>query len=92
MKTKKLSAMPYAQAQVLFNDYGDIYLQSYNTIVASIVNSVLEINGLYSMTTRKHLSAFAREYANLYDFSIIKRIVNEDEGYNINTQKIVKVV
>lgn len=87
----KLSTMPYAQAKVIINSHGDIYLQSYDTIVASIVNSILEVNGLYSMTTRKHLSAFAREYANLYDFSIIKKIANEIKGYNINTQAIVSL-
>lgn len=80
--------MPHAQAKVLINDFGDIYLQSYNTLVASVVNSVLEVGGLYSMTTRKHLSAFAREYADLFDFLVIKEIANsEDKGYNIQTKK-----
>lgn len=89
MEIRKLSAMPHAQAKVLINDFGDIYLQSYNTLVASVVNSVLEVGGLYSMTTRKHLSAFAREYADLFDFSVIKEIANsEDKGYNIQTKKI----
>lgn len=89
MEIRKLSAMPYAQAKVLVNDYGDIYLQSYNTLVASVVNSVFEVGGLYSMTTRKHLSAFAREYADLFDFSVIKELANsKDKGYNIQTKKI----
>lgn len=85
---KKLERMPYAQAEVIIED-GGIFLKSYNTIVASIVEGFFMVNGLYSMTTRKHLSAFAKEYANLYDFSIIKEIAEkENKGYNIKAQAI----
>ena len=61
--TKKLSKMPYAQARVEISEDGNrIYLWSYRTVVAHIINNWLIVNGLYSMTTRKHLGAFMQEY------------------------------
>ena len=63
MKTiKKLSAMPYAQAHVEIDNEGNIYLFSYVTCVASIVDGWLTIHGLYSATTRRHICAFMKEY------------------------------
>lgn len=63
MTIKKLSAMPYAQAHVEIDDQGNTFLFSYVTLVASLdKDGWLEINGLYSMTTRRHIGAFMREY------------------------------
>lgn len=62
MKIKKLSRMPYAQAHVEIDADGNAYLFSYVTLVASIVGGWLEVYGLYSMTTRKHIGAFMAEY------------------------------
>ena len=62
---KRLSKMPFAQARVEISEDGKcIYLWSYKTVVATLINNWLIINGLYSQTTRKHLSAFAQEYCN----------------------------
>ena len=62
---KKLAKMPYAQAKVIIMDNGAIVLRSYYTDVALIQSDGwLSINGLYSATTRKHIGAFMREYAN----------------------------
>ena len=62
---KKLSKMPYAQAKVIIMNDGAIVLRSYYTDVALIqADGWLSINGLYSATTRKHIGAFMREYAN----------------------------
>lgn len=48
----------YSKA-VLILDGDAIMLRSYNTIVASFSTlNGLKINGLYSMTTRRHLRAF----------------------------------
>ena len=64
MTIKKLSAMPYAQAHVEINDNGDICLFSYVTLVAWIDrDGWCGCTGTYSQTTRKHISAFAKEYA-----------------------------
>ena len=59
MVTKtKLTFLPYAQATVIIDDENNITLRSYTTDVAYLDNEgFLTINGLYSMTTRKHISA-----------------------------------
>ena len=63
MTIKKLTAMPYAQAHIeIDNDY-NISLFSYVTLVATITKEGwLTVYGLYSMTARKHISAFMKEY------------------------------
>lgn len=82
----KLSKMPYAQARVaIFNSSAENpsnMLVSYTTAVAQIRNGYLMVNGLYSRTTRKHISAYVREYANI-DYSIAKRCYTDNLAYNI---------
>ena len=63
MTIKKLTAMPYAQAHIEIDNENNINLFSYVTLVATITNDGwLTVYGLYSMTTRKHISAFMKEY------------------------------
>lgn len=89
MKVKKLNAMPYAQAHVTVFDSGRVVLTSYSTDVAEIsADGWLTIHGLYSMTTRKHISAFAREYANIHDFQTVKVLVNNHLMMDINTGEV----
>lgn len=76
---KSLRKMPYAQAKV--RDYRDIrkdmiVLQSYQTDVIIVENGFLECTGLYSMTTRKHISAFLNEYFPKISFQMVKTIAN----------------
>ena len=86
-----LSAMPYAQATVRKYEDGTIVLQSYSTAVAYIEpDGRLYIRGLYSATTRRHIGAFVKEYANL-DYQTAKRIYEDGYGYNIHTGEIVPV-
>lgn len=88
MLEKKLSKIPYGQASVLVfeNDPEIRYaLKSYNTIVAVITSYIdLKVYGLYSMTTRKHISAFVQEYCGV-DYSVAKRCALENLGYCIHT-------
>lgn len=82
---KSLREMPYAQAKV--RNYADIgkdfiVLQSYETDVIYIENDWLECTGLYSMTTRKHISAFMREYGNGFTFKDVKKAL--EGGYKLN--------
>ena len=91
MTTTTLTAMPYAQATIRKYDDGTIVLVSYTTAVAYIEpDGRLYINGLYSATTRKHIGAFVREYANL-DYQTAKRIYEMGCGYNIHTGEVVGV-
>lgn len=86
---KKLAAMPYAQAQVLTAEDGSIRLQSYETIVAQIdADGWFSVNGLYSMTTRKHIGAFAKEYTP-FDFQTAKLIYSNNEKINIHTGEVL---
>ena len=89
--TTTLSAMPYAQAIIRKYENGVIVLISYSTPVAYIeADGRLYIRGLYSATTRKHIGAFVREYANL-DYQTAKRIYEDGRGYNIHTGEVVEV-
>ena len=82
---KVLREMPYAQAKVRnYCDIGKdlIVLQSYSTDVIYIDHDWLECTGLYSMTTRKHISAFMREYGNGFTFKDVKKAY--EGGYKLN--------
>ena len=86
---RTLSAMPYAQAKVLVMDNGNIVLRSYYTGVATLTaDGWLTIHGLYSATTRKHIGAFMREYANA-TYQLAKQIYTDGYRYNIYTGEIV---
>ena len=60
----------YRKANIYRNDKGSIFLMSYETIVAEIVDEAIsptgkrQINvfGWYSMTTARHINEFAQQY------------------------------
>ena len=84
MTIKKLTAMPYAQAHIEINDNGDIALFSYVTQVATLTKEGwFTVYGLYSMTTRKHISAFCKEYCGVIDYQSAKAAY--EGNYSINT-------
>lgn len=88
---KKLNKMPYAQAKVLIMDNGNIILRSYYTDVAMIrSDGWLTINGLYSTTTRRHISAFVKEYANI-SYQLAKDLCIKKMAYNIYTGEVVEI-
>lgn len=90
MEIKKLKAIPYGQCFVENVDDKNFYLWSYRTLVAKVENNWLKINGLYSMTTRKHIGAFMREYCNL-DYQIAKRLYTDGYMLNIDTGEVVAI-
>lgn len=76
MKYRKLTSMPCAQAIIETTNHGDECLISYQTRVAYIFHTTdaiwIACTGTYSATTRKHISAFARENGMSYqDFKLI---------------------
>lgn len=84
MTIKKLSAMPYAQAHIEIDEDHNKTLFSYVTRVAELTNDGwLTVYGLHSMTTRKHIGAFIREYTNL-DYANAKGAY--EGGYRINVE------
>ena len=83
---KTLRKMPYAQAKV--RDYRDInsdmiVLQSYKTDVIYVEKGVMSCTGLYSMTTRKHISAFLAEYYPHISFYDVKAIAGTDKSLRV---------
>lgn len=90
--TKKLDAMPYAQAKICYNSRtGETTLVSYQTPVA-VVNEDgwLIINGLYSQTTRRHIGAFMKEVCRS-DFQTAKACFQNNWTYNIFTGEICEL-
>ena len=89
---KTLRKMPYAQAKT--RDYSDIgrdmkVLQSYATDVIIVKNGIMECTGLYSMTTRKHISAFLSEYYPSISFNMVKAIAGTEKKLNVETGKVI---
>lgn len=87
MRIMKLSAMPYAQAHIELIE-GNVYFFSYNTLAAAIVDGWLSVFCLCSQTTRKHVGAFVREWANT-EYSTAKTIYNDKMSFNVETGEIV---
>ena len=90
--------MPYAHAQI--REYrekdGDgqnvDILQSYSTDVVEIDYDTCQITctGLYSATTRKHISAFMREKG--MNYSIAKNCALDESIYNFVTGEYISLV
>ena len=88
---RTLRKMPYAQAKV--RDYAEIgsdlrILQSYATDVIIVKDGWLECTGLYSMTTRKHISAFLCEYYPHITFNMVKAIAGTGDKLDILTGEV----
>jgi len=88
---KTLRKMPYAQAKV--RDYADIgrdtrVLQSYATDVIIVEDGWMECTGLYSMTTRKHISAFLWEYYPHISFNMVKAIAGTGDKLDVLTGEV----
>ena len=86
---KKLTAHPHANARVIIAPVV-ITLVSYSTAVIDIdSNGWLSCTGLYSMTTRKQIGWFLKEYAPAITFQMVKKCVETNTMINIYTGEIV---
>ena len=90
MQIKKLKEIPYGQCFVEKANENTFYLWSYRTLVAKVENSWLTINGLYSMTTRRHIGCFMREYVKGGNYQLAKQFYYDNMSYNINTGEVVE--
>jgi hypothetical protein len=89
MTIHKLHAMPYAQAEIRCYDDNSVTLISYTTAVAYIdPQGWLCINGLYSATTRRHIGAFVKQYANI-SYQLAKELYLKNMAYNIMTGEVI---
>jgi len=87
---KKLKSMPYTQAHIEIYDDTQ-YLFSYRTLVATIRtedgDKWIRCYGLYSATTRKHISAFAKE--NGLKYTDFKEMSGRPYEMNMMTGEII---
>ena len=83
---RRLTAMPYAQAGVILRD-GKAILMSYSTEAATLdtVDGWLSIDCLCSATTRRHVSAFLREYCPGVSYYDAKAAFNGKYAINVYT-------
>lgn len=86
---KYLKGHESAQAQVV-TENGISVLVSYTTVVARLDSEGwLTVNGLYSMTTRRHIKWFLEEYCNGTWFSVARDVcVKDNMRYNIHTGEV----
>lgn len=92
MKKQTLKFMPYASAYVMTNG-NTATLISYKTTVAEIKDGWLEIYGLYSATTRRHIGAFMKEFVKYPNgehgtYQDAKHIYERGYRFNIETGEI----
>lgn len=93
MTIRKLTKMPYANAHIEIDENGNIYLYSYVTLVAELTaDGWLTVFGLYSMTTRRHISAFCSEYCGAVDYYYAKSAYEAGCSVNIETGEIAEEV
>ena len=86
---RPLSAMPTAKAGVDICP-GGTRLISYSTVIINITpDGWLTCTGTYSQTTRKHITAFIREYAPRLSYYDAKHAYEDHHKININTGEIV---
>ena len=90
MEIKKLKEIPYGNAFVEIVDNETYYLWSYQTLVAKGEKNWLSVNGLYSMTTRRHIGAFVREYCNL-SFQTAKKLYSDGMMMDITTGEVTEI-
>ena len=87
--TRTLKKMPYAQAKVIENGR-EAMLISYATVVIYInEEGWLTVTGLYSATTRKHISAFMQEIG--LDYQLAKQLYTDGYRLNIWTGEVAEV-
>lgn len=88
--TKSNNGHEYAQTYVRIFEDGTVQLVSYTTTVIEITSDGwMTVNGLYSMTTIKHIGWFMRERGMTYQLA--KQLYNDNMKMNIYTGEVKAV-
>ena len=88
---KKLKFMPSAQAHIEQDTQGNTILISYTTKILTLTpDGWLTCTGLYSATTRRHISAFMREYGAGQDYYFAKSCYENNIAMNIYTGEVIE--
>lgn len=86
---KRLASMPAAQAGIIEREDGSILLISYATVAADIdKDGNLTISCLCSATTRKHVSAFLKEYCPGISYQTAKALFADEKSMNVYTGEV----
>ena len=87
MKVRKINGHEFAQVKVYEYDNGAMTLVSYTTAVIGInPEGWLEVSGLYSRTTIKHIGWFMRELG--FTYQLAKQLYMDNKRFNIHTGEI----
>lgn len=86
---RKFNDHKFAQCYIREYDNGNKTLVSYTTPVIYIKNGWLEITGLYSRTTIRHIGWFMRELGLTYQFA--KQLYTDGYHYNLETGEVASV-
>lgn len=87
MYSTKINGHKYAAVKVNHYNDGSIALQSYSTLVIEIdAEGWMKVNGLYSMTTIKHIGWFMRELG--FDYYTAKHAYEHKYELNLNTREV----
>lgn len=89
MTKTSLKTMPYAQATIISTE-NTLILRSYQTDVIIISDGWMTCTGTYSQTTRKHISAFMKEF-NFGDYSLAKKLYTDNLKMNVYTGEILPI-
>ena len=90
MITRKFNDHPHAQATIIEYTNGAKTLVSYSTPVVYIdEEGWLRVNGLYSMTTIKHIGWFMRELG--FTYQLAKQLYNDRKEMNIYTGEVIDI-
>lgn len=89
MTKTSLKTMPYAQATIISTE-DTLILRSYQTDVIIISDGWMTCTGTYSQTTRKHISAFMKEF-NFGDYFLAKKLYTDNLKMNIYTGEILPI-
>ena len=89
MTKTSLKTMPYAQAAIISTE-DTLILRSYQTDVIIISDGWMTCTGTYSQTTRKHISAFMKEF-NFGDYFLAKKLYTDNLKMNIYTGEILPI-
>lgn len=83
---RRFEAHKSAQCYIKEYDNGNKVLVSYRTEVVIIEENWLEVTGLYSRTTIRHIGWFMRELG--YDYYFAKQLFNDGMKYNLETGEV----
>lgn len=89
MTKTSLKSMPYAQATIISTE-NTLILRSYQTDVIIISDGWMTCTGTYSQTTRKHISAFMKQF-NFGDYFLAKKLYTDNLKMNIYTGEILPI-